>query len=82
MAEAKAPGDLKLSCRNVWKVYGADPGGFFPNRNGKTDDARAHIAKIREGKHIVACADDTRRLVVRPGSPPEALREVSFGAQN
>ena len=57
MAEAKAAGDLKLSCRNVWKVYGADPGGFFPNRNGKTDDARALIGKIREGKHIVACAD-------------------------
>ncbi len=57
MAEASAAGDLKLSCRNVWKVYGADPGSFFPGRSGKVDDARATVGRIRDAKHIVACAD-------------------------
>ncbi|MEX2298998.1 MAG: glycine betaine/L-proline ABC transporter ATP-binding protein, partial [Dongiaceae bacterium] len=57
MADASATRDIKLSCRNVWKVYGTDPGDFFPAGNGKVDDARAHIARIRQDGHIVACAD-------------------------
>ncbi len=57
MAEANATGDLKLSCRNVWKVYGADPGSFFPGGSGKVEDARAAVSRIREARHIVACAD-------------------------
>ncbi|MDZ4736882.1 MAG: glycine betaine/L-proline ABC transporter ATP-binding protein [Rhodospirillaceae bacterium] len=57
MADASATCDIKLSCRNVWKVYGTDPGAFFPARNGRVDDARAHVARIRQERHIVACAD-------------------------
>jgi len=27
-------GDIKLSCRNVWKIYGADPDQFFSAGSG------------------------------------------------
>lgn len=57
MADASATRDIKLSCRNVWKCYGADPDRFFPGRNGKVEDARAQIGHIRQSHHIVACAD-------------------------
>ena len=43
--------DIKLSCRNVWKVYGAQPQRFFGN--GAAPDA----ATIRDADHIVAAAD-------------------------
>jgi glycine betaine/proline transport system ATP-binding protein len=57
MANATAAREVKLSCRDVWKVYGANPDGFFQARSGKVGDARAHIKRIREASHIVACAD-------------------------
>ena len=49
-------GEVKLSCRNVWKVYGARPAQFFES-GGPTANARAHAETIREAGHIVANAD-------------------------
>ena len=48
---------VKVSCRNVWKVYGEAPDQFFPSGSGKVDDAGAHAAKIRDAGHIVAAAN-------------------------
>lgn len=49
--------DVKLSCRNVWKVYGARPEQFFDGTQGKVADASAHATRIREANHIVAAAN-------------------------
>jgi glycine betaine/proline transport system ATP-binding protein len=48
---------VKLSCRNVWKVYGSQPEQFFNSLNGSVDDANSHAEKIRNDGHIVANAD-------------------------
>ncbi|MEP3920107.1 ATP-binding cassette domain-containing protein, partial [Ascidiaceihabitans sp.] len=49
--------DVKLSCRNVWKVYGKQPDQFFGDKNHAMDDPSAHADTIRDGGHIVANAD-------------------------
>ena len=52
--------DVKLSCRNVWKVYGEKPERFFDGRRGDVgteDDARALADKLRENDQIVAAAN-------------------------
>ena len=54
---SKPSTDIKLSCRNLWKVYGARPDSFFDDRRGAVADTRAHAEKIREAEHIVAAAD-------------------------
>ena len=48
--------DVKLSCRNVWKVYGAQPGQCFDNNDTSSDPA-VHAQTIRDSGHIVANAD-------------------------
>lgn len=48
---------VKLSCRNIWKVYGADPAQFFDQGNGAVADADAHTADIRDKDHIVAAGN-------------------------
>jgi len=48
---------LKLSCRNVWKIYGSDPAQFFEHAWAKVSDARVHASTIRDAAHIVANAD-------------------------
>ena len=50
-------GEIKLSCRNVWKVYGDHPERFFNGGEGAVADAAAHAGAIRENGHIVAAAD-------------------------
>jgi len=50
-------GEIKLSCRNVWKVYGDRPERFFNGGEGAVADAAAHAREIRETGHIVAAAD-------------------------
>ncbi|MEM6304683.1 MAG: betaine/proline/choline family ABC transporter ATP-binding protein [Pseudomonadota bacterium] len=50
-------GDVKLSCRNVWKIYGARPDQFFERGSGVVADASGHAQQIRDQKHIVAAAD-------------------------
>jgi len=49
--------DIKLTCRNVWKVYVEHHVQFLPNRSGAVDDAKARAAHIRDNGHIVAAAD-------------------------
>lgn len=48
---------VKLSCRNIWKVYGEDPAQFFKGREGAVGDADAHVSRIRDNDHIVAAGD-------------------------
>ncbi|MEQ8831362.1 MAG: betaine/proline/choline family ABC transporter ATP-binding protein [Alphaproteobacteria bacterium] len=48
---------VKLSCRNIWKVYGTDPAQFFDKGDGKVGDPDAHTARIRDEGHIVAAGD-------------------------
>lgn len=58
--DPKAEQAVKLSCRNVWKVYGAKPPQFFDARNGDFGSVQAasdHAAKIRDANHIVAAAN-------------------------
>ncbi|MEP1207732.1 MAG: betaine/proline/choline family ABC transporter ATP-binding protein [Rhizobiaceae bacterium] len=59
-SESTASSDVKLSCRNIWKIYGPDPDQFFSNRNGRIgsdEEASQHAARIRESEHIVASAN-------------------------
>ena len=48
---------VKLSCRNVWKVYGDDPNQFFSDNNGKFPDPLKHSKQIQQSNHIVANAN-------------------------
>lgn len=50
-------GEVKLSCRNLWKVYGEQPESFFDSRNGAVADKDALAARIRASGHIVAACD-------------------------
>ncbi|MEP1768391.1 MAG: betaine/proline/choline family ABC transporter ATP-binding protein [Sulfitobacter sp.] len=53
-------GDVKLSCRDVWKVYGAHPNRFFQDgsKAAKTRAQPPDLAqKIRNENHIVASAN-------------------------
>lgn len=49
--------DVKLSCRNVWKIYGQQPEQFFEGKQGRFADASQHADFIRDVDHIVANAD-------------------------
>ena len=49
--------DVKLSCRNVWKIYGDNSDSFFMDQDGKVDDLQEHVNKILQCDHIVANAD-------------------------
>ena len=48
---------VKLSCRNVWKVYGKNPDGFFNNRSGNISDPKKLSKDMHEKQHIVANAN-------------------------
>ena len=53
-----SPGDkVKISCRNVWKVYGKDPDQFFDDKNGKVTDKQATFKAIAESGHIGAACN-------------------------
>lgn len=49
--------EVKLTCRNVWKVYGEQPETFFQNRSGEVKDPKQHAQHMRDSGHIVAAAD-------------------------
>ena len=49
-------GPVRLSCRNVWKVYGPEPDRFFTPASSETGDPAAKAAEIRAKGHIVANA--------------------------
>ncbi len=57
MQDNPPPKTVKLSCRNVWKVYGHEPDQFFNDGNGMVDNPETHADNIRENEHIVANAD-------------------------
>ena len=48
---------IKLSCRNVWKVYGDNSDGFFSNNSYFQEDPSILSKKITEQGHIVANAN-------------------------
>jgi glycine betaine/proline transport system ATP-binding protein len=50
-------GEIKLSCRNVWKVYGEHPDRFFASGEGAVDDPAGLAGEIREAGDIVAACD-------------------------
>ena len=50
------PGDAKLSCRNLWKVYGPNPGQFFASK-GAADGADALAARMRDAGHNPVAID-------------------------
>ncbi len=56
-AVIKVDGEIKLSCRNVWKVYGEHSGRFFTGGEGDLPDPAAHAETIRESGHIVAASN-------------------------
>ena len=50
-------GQVKLSCRNIWKIYGDAPARFFTGTNGVVDDPKGLSQQIATQNHIVANAD-------------------------
>tara|TARA_B100000131_G_C18092783_1_gene602838 strand:+ start:650 stop:1705 length:1056 start_codon:yes stop_codon:yes gene_type:complete len=48
---------IKLSCRNVWKIYGDNPEKFFNNQITKLSDPLKYAKEIQQENHIVANAD-------------------------
>ena len=51
---AADPSKVKLSCRNLWKVYGDNPASFF---DGGVTDPAALAAKMREAGYMPAARD-------------------------
>ena len=49
--------EIKLSCRNVWKVYGKTPDNFFDNNNGNVSDPLKLAQEMNHKEHIVANAN-------------------------
>jgi len=49
---------VKMSCRNVWKVYGEQPEQFFQTKpSSETAEATTLADQIRDADHIVASAN-------------------------
>jgi glycine betaine/proline transport system ATP-binding protein len=58
MADSGRQADqVKLSCRNLWKVYGNRPDEFFASGRGAVGDADGLATRIRESGHIAAACD-------------------------
>jgi len=49
--------DVKISCRNVWKVYGQDPSQFFQSSSGQVEDPQQLHQKILDAGHVPAACD-------------------------
>ena len=54
---AETSGDVKLSCRRVWKVYGANPRQFFSSGEWSDADKERVYRRMEETAHIGACCD-------------------------
>jgi glycine betaine/proline transport system ATP-binding protein len=48
---------LKISCRNIWKVYGPNPDGYFQNGAGAVADPFGLAERMREEGHVCAACD-------------------------
>ena len=53
----KTDNPIKLSCRNVWKVYGENPDQFFQNGSGQVDDPGQVGQQIADSGHIGAACN-------------------------
>jgi len=49
--------EIKISCRNVWKVYGDDPDQFFNFIDSEMDDSAGMYRNIRKAGYIGAACD-------------------------
>lgn len=48
--------DVKLSCRNLWKVYGPNAARYFPDKSGIVEDPATLIKQLRsDGLIAAAC---------------------------
>lgn len=56
MADNETSAEVKISCRNVWKVYGDNPQYYFDSK-GYEFDRPELIDRMRSEKHIPACCD-------------------------
>jgi len=56
---AAAEREVKISCRNIWKVYGPECDSYFDDRNGVVDDPPALCDRMRADSHVVAASDVT-----------------------
>lgn len=56
MADKETSAEVKISCRNIWKVYGEHPEYYF-DRQGYEFDKPELIGRMRAENHIPACAD-------------------------
>jgi glycine betaine/proline transport system ATP-binding protein len=54
---AQSARDVKLSCRNVWKVYGDSPKQFFSHGNTAAERKQEIYQRMRETDHIGAACD-------------------------
>ena len=52
-----AVADVKISCRNVWKVFGEYPSRFFPGGDGRVPDPASHYEQILGSDHLPAACD-------------------------
>ena len=48
---------VKISCRNVWKVYGDNPAQFFSSQNGDVSDAQGLRQKLKDSGHLGAACN-------------------------
>ena len=48
---------VKLSCRNVWKIYGPDPAGFIRGGSLAAADRAATRVRLKESGHLGAAID-------------------------
>lgn len=56
-ATSRVTPPVKISCRNVWKVYGPDAHSFFAGKSGVTDDTSALCERMRSRSHVVAASN-------------------------
>ena len=48
---------VKISCRNIWKVYGANPETYFDKGKGAVADPAGLSERMRAEDHVVAASD-------------------------
>ena len=56
-ASRPASGEIKISCRNVWKIYGREPDHFFSRRSGDVEAPESVYRQIIESGHIGAACN-------------------------
>ncbi|MEM7172955.1 MAG: betaine/proline/choline family ABC transporter ATP-binding protein [Pseudomonadota bacterium] len=56
-ADGSAIGDVKISCRNIWKVYGESPQQYFPGGQGTVEDRDGLIDRMQGDGCVTAACD-------------------------